>query len=242
MVSVCIATYNGEKYIKQQIESILTQIDIDDEIVISDDLSTDLTTEIVNSIDDLRIKLYINNNPSGRPTENFQNALNKSKGEFIFLADQDDIWLENKYNDSKHLLLKYDLVLSDSILVDENLNVLKKSFFNFHKSKKGVLINSIKNSYFGSCMAFRRKILDFALPFPKSREIGHDVWLGLVAEMTGSVYFYNKPLILYRRHASAVTSHGIGKSKRSLAKKFLGRLIMLQHVFVFYINYKWKKV
>ncbi len=241
MVSVCIATYNGEKFIKKQIESILIQLEADDEVIISDDKSTDNTIQIINSINDDRLKLYVNRNSSGRPTENFQNALEKANGEYIFLADQDDIWLENKYHKLKNLLSIYDLVTSDSIVVDEDLNEIIPSFFANHGSRKGILRNAIKNSYFGSCMAFRSRILDYALPFPKSKEIGHDVWIGLIAEMTGKVFFYKEPLILYRRHSAAVTSHGISRSKRSIIAKLFGRVIMMQHVFNFYIKHKWKK-
>jgi len=240
MVSVCMATYNGSQYIYEQVSSILNQLNATDELIVSDDGSTDNTVAIINSFNDARIKVYLNKS-SGRPTENFQNALIRAKGEFIFLSDQDDIWIDTKYDKLKNLLLIYDLVVSDSIVVDENLNKLIPSFFDYHGSKKGVLRNAIKNSYFGSCMAFRRKVLKYALPFPMSREIGHDVWIGLVAEMTGKVFFYNEALILYRRHSSAVTSHAIGKSKRSIFKKVSGRLVMLQHVINFYIKYRWKR-
>ncbi|WP_419801106.1 glycosyltransferase family 2 protein [Mucilaginibacter sp.] len=235
-----MATYNGCQYIYEQVSSILNQLDACDELIISDDGSTDNTVAIVNSFNDARIKVYTHKS-SGRPTENFQNALIRAKGEFIFLSDQDDIWIENKYDKLKELLLVYDLVVSNSIIVDENLNKLNPSFFAYHRSKKGIFRNAIKNSYFGSCMAFRSEILKYALPFPTSSEIGHDVWIGLVAEITGKVFFYNEALILYRRHSSAVTSHAISKSKRSFYKKVFGRLVMLQHVIIFYIKYKWKK-
>jgi glycosyltransferase involved in cell wall biosynthesis len=241
MVSVCIASYNGEKFIREQIVSILIQINVDDEIIISDDSSTDSTIQIIKSIGDPRVRLYINDNSSGRPTENFQNALGKAKGDYIFLADQDDVWLENKYQKVTTLLESNDLVLSNSIVVDQELKELYPSFFELHGSSKGILRNAIKNSYFGSCMAFKKELLNYALPFPPSREIGHDVWLGLVAEIVGKVYFTNEPLILYRRHPSAVTSHGMGKSKRSILTKLLSRVIMLKYVLNFYIKYKWKK-
>src|ERR1700712_935438 len=97
MTSVCLACYNGEKHIKEQIESILIQLDPSDELIISDDSSIDDTILIVKSIRDKRIKLYINEKPSGRPTENFQNALRKAKGTFVFLSDQDDIWIAAKH-------------------------------------------------------------------------------------------------------------------------------------------------
>jgi len=237
-----MATYNGEKFIEEQIRSILAQISINDELIISDDGSTDRTVEIIQNLNDNRIKLY-RHASSGRPTENFQNALLKATGQFIFLSDQDDVWLENKYVKMVKLLESYDLVLSNSIVVNDALQTLSSSFFKFHGSAKGVIRNAIKNSYFGSCMAFRKELLIHALPFPPSKEIGHDVWLGLVGEMVGKVYFTDEPLILYRRHTDAVTSHGLSKSKRSLFVKLWSRVIMLKYVFMFYIKYKlnWKE-
>ena len=91
MVSVCMATYNGEKYIKEQIDSILSEIKENDEIVISDDNSTDCTVEIIKSYNDDRIKLYHSNARNFK--KNFENARNKAKGDIIFLSDQDDVWI-----------------------------------------------------------------------------------------------------------------------------------------------------
>lgn len=236
MVSVCLACYNGEKFILAQIESILFQLRAEDELIISDDGSNDLTLEIIVKIGDPRIKIY-HHKSAGRPTENFQNALRKANGNIIFLSDQDDVWLEGKYDHMIKLLENNLLVLSNSILVDENLDVLNSSFFNFHGSAKGVIRNAIKNSYFGSCMAFQRKLLSYALPFPPTIEIGHDVWLGLIAEIVGKVYFTEKPLILYRRHDSTVTPHGIGKSSRSLVIKLWSRVVVLKYVLFFYVKY-----
>ena len=95
MTSVCMATYNGQKYLREQIESILCQLSANDELVISDDHSTDSTVDIIRSYGDSRIKMYANELTKG-VTHNFENALNKSKGDIIFLADQDDVWLPNK--------------------------------------------------------------------------------------------------------------------------------------------------
>ena len=95
MNSICIATYNGEKYIHQQLTSILSQINIDDEVIISDDDSTDNTIEIIKSLNDKRIKII--HGGFHHFKWHFANALQHSKGEYIFLSDQDDIWVEGKY-------------------------------------------------------------------------------------------------------------------------------------------------
>lgn len=91
MISVCMPTYNGEKFIRIQLESILSQLGNDDEIVISDDSSTDKTVEITKSFNDSRIHL-LENNTFHSPIYNLENALKNAKGDFIFLSDQDDEW------------------------------------------------------------------------------------------------------------------------------------------------------
>ena len=102
MNSVCIATYNGEKFIEEQIRSILLQLDSHDEIVISDDHSTDKTIQIIKSINDDRIKIIYNKNNKGY-TNNFENAISKASGDFIYLSDQDDVWKPTKVKVYKKL-------------------------------------------------------------------------------------------------------------------------------------------
>ncbi len=236
MISVCMATYNGELFIREQINSILPQLGKSDELIISDDGSTDRTVEIIKGIEDSRIKLLHGNFRD--VIKNFGNALSNVSGDFVFLADQDDIWVEGKVKRSLEILKEYDLVISDSVIVDENLQPLYPSFFDFYGSGKGMLKNVLKSTYFGSCMAFRRSLLRQSLPFPNTREIGHDLWIGLVGEMTGKICFLKEPLIKYRRHNTAFTSAGTGKSKRRLYVKLKGRVIMAWEITKFYLNYK----
>src|SRR5687768_11846473 len=120
MVSVCMATKNGAKYIREQLDSILAQLDPSDEIVISDDASTDETISLIESYNDNRIRLLKNKSSVGI-SRNFEISLTVSKGEFIFLADQDDVWTSNKVEVMKKSLDRYDLVVSDCLLVDHSL-------------------------------------------------------------------------------------------------------------------------
>ena len=241
MISVCMATYNGGKYLKEQIDSILDQLSITDELIISDDFSSDNTIEIINSYNDKRIKLLQNNNNPKSITSNFENAMSNSVGEYIFLADQDDVWFGNKVNVIMEYLLKYDLVISDSIITDENLNIISNSSFELFKSKKGILKNIAKNSYYGSCMAFKREIMEKSLPIPKNKEIGHDLWIGLIAEIFYKVYFLKKPLIFYRRHKNAVTFTPKFMSERRLHKKLIGRVMIVCELTKFYLKDRRKK-
>lgn len=198
MVSVCIATYNGENYIYQQLESILKQIGDGDEIIISDDSSTDRTLEIIASFNDERIKIF-GNQKFKNPIFNFENALNHAKGDIIFLSDQDDIWHEDKVEKMVNSLQEADMVVCDCVFVDNDGKVLIDSYFDLVNSSAGVIKNLRKNTYFGCCMAFKKEILKKALPFPKNIPM-HDIWLGFVSDMFFKSVFLNEKLIYYRKH------------------------------------------
>jgi len=197
-ISVCMATYNGEKYIKEQLDSILSQIGKNDEVIVSDDSSTDNTIEIVKSFNDSRIKIF-ENQTFKSPVYNFENTLKYANGELIILSDQDDIWKPNKIHIIKTYTQKYDLVVSDADIIDEKGAILQESFYKLNGSRKGFIKNIIKNSYLGCAMAFNRKILDKTLPFPRNLPM-HDWWIGLIAELYGKVYFIEDKLISHRRH------------------------------------------
>lgn len=238
MNSICIATYNGEKYIKEQLTSILSQINIDDEIIISDDNSTDKTIDIILSLNDNRIKIL--NANFHNFTQNFENAIIHAKGEYIFLSDQDDVWLPNKYTTILNTLKSYDLVCSDAIITNQQLEPIEQSFFAYYKSGKGILKNIIKCSYCGACMAFNKKILHAIQPFPNTSIFGHDLWIGLITEITGKVCFLKTPLILYRRHNDSLTSISnnlLTRSKRPLLTKIKSRISIVYHLFIFYIKH-----
>lgn len=238
MNSICIATYNGEKYIHEQLTSILSQINIDDEVIISDDNSTDNTIQIINNINDPRIKII--QGGFHNFTFNFENAIKHAKGEYIFLSDQDDIWLPNKYSTTLNYLKDYDLICSDAIITDQHLTPIHQSFFEYYNSGKGLLKNIIKCSYCGACIAFNKKILHAIQPFPNTTIFGHDLWIGLVAEIIGKVCFLNTPLILYRRHDSSLTSisnNFLTRSKRPLFIKIKSRLSIIYHLLKFKIQY-----
>ena len=226
MISVCMATYNGEKYIKEQLSSILNQLSEKDEIIVSDDSSTDKTVEIIESFQDKRIKI-LKNNRFRQPNLNFENALKYSKGDIIFLSDQDDVWVENKVKIILNQLKKYDLVVCDAFITDEKLNIINESLFREINSNRGILKNIIKNTYYGCCITFKRKVLKKALPFPKTREIGHDLWLGIIADRYFKVKFLKEKLIYFRRHENTLTT--IKKSKRRLIVKLLGRVKVLYY-------------
>ncbi|NDP19744.1 MAG: glycosyltransferase family 2 protein [Paludibacter sp.] len=197
MISVCLPTYNGEKYILQQIESILIQLSDIDELILSDDGSTDNTCNIIKAIKDIRINLITN--PTNGVISNVENALMNAKGDFIFLSDQDDIWLPNKVSVSLTALTNSDLIISDCYITDKDLNIIGESFFKRNNSKRNKWKALIRNSYLGCCMAFNRSVLNDALPFPTDIPM-HDIWIGNVAAFRHKVSFIDDKLIYYRRH------------------------------------------
>ena len=195
-ISVCIPTFNGALYVGAQLESILMS-PLVTEIIVSDDGSTDNTVEIVKSFNDERIKLI--EGPRTGLVSNYELLLSLASGEYIFLADQDDVWLPNKVEVMLASLHNVDFVVCDCIVVDGQLNMLYPSFFALLDSQSGLVRNLLRNRYLGCCIAFRRRLLKHMLPFPAQLPV-HDWWLGLIAEVFGKVAFIDQPLMMYRRH------------------------------------------
>lgn len=225
-ISVCIATYNGERFLEQQLKSIIPQLSDNDEIIISDDGSKDSTLEIINSLNDTRIKVFTNNGEHGY-TCNFENALNQAKNDIIILADQDDIWKKTKVNELLNHLKYADFIVHDADLIDENNIIFSNSFYNLRGIKKSILGNIVKFGFLGCCIAFRRKILDKALPFPKNHKLAtHDNWLFLVGVVFYKYKILDEKLISYRRHSNNIST-GHNKGTTSLIFKIKYRLYLI---------------
>ena len=228
-VSVCMATYNGEKYIKEQLESILNQLDEEAEVVISDDHSTDNTLEIARCFSDSRIKIFTNTKNKGYAA-NFENALEQASGDVIFLSDQDDVWLKDKVSIFLEHLKTTDFVVSNNTVVDAYLKTLHESHFALYGVTKGFFKNLLFPRYVGACMAFNNKVLQASLPFPSNRKLAaHDYWICLVAELFFKTQTIEVPCMLYRRHDSNASTGGI-KSKNSLTHKMLARAYVIYHL------------
>ena len=255
MISVCLATYNGEKYLREQIDSILNQLTREDELIISDDESNDNTIDIIKSYNDKRIKLFHHKKNFCRfayyyTTLNFQNALQKAKGDFIFLADQDDVWLPNKIEQMSNILKECDLVLSDCSIVDSKLDILVLSKFLLENVKIGICRNLYKSSYQGCCMGIRKDFVEKILPFPKN--VAHDLWLGITCNIIGKMQLLKEQTMLYRRHNNNVSATKksllskqnpndairLNKNGNSLWFQFSYRFIFIMNMFSFYINKK----
>ena len=230
MITVCIATYNGERFVGEQIASILPQLAADDEIVLSDDGSTDKTLDIVRSFADRRIRI-IDGPHRHSPTLNFERALREAKGDYIFLADQDDVWLPNKVEVCLNALQHCACVISDARVTDSQLRVTASSLYAILHINRSRLSNLLwRNGYTGCCMAFRSEGLRTALPFPSDIPM-HDIWLGNVAAFCHSLRFIDEPLVLFRRHRAAASCNGKG-SHFSLWQKLGFRWHTLKNIIV----------
>lgn len=195
MISVCIATYNGEKYLRRQIDSVLSQLGDEDELVISDDSSTDGTVDLILSYRDKRIKL-LERQKFHSPIFNFENAIKHAKGDIIFLADQDDKWLPGRVDSalkmhekgSDFIICNTRAVYKDRVEVGR-LNPFIRPYW----------MNLIKPSFTGCTISFKRELLDLFLPFPSTIAM-HDLWMGLLAQRNYRCSFIDEPLIEYNRH------------------------------------------
>lgn len=211
MISVCMATYNGERFILQQLETILAQLSTNDELVISDDSSADATVAIVKSLSDPRIRLFTGQSFNS-PVLNFEFTLRQARGEIILLSDQDDIWLPNKLDVVRGIFqgdrARPLLVVLDAVVVDEGEREIFPSVLQKLKAGPGFWKNLYDNRYLGCCMAFSRDLLERALPFPSNIPM-HDIWLGQLCERIGSTQFIPVVTMKYRKHSASVTDFKI---------------------------------
>ena len=226
-VSVAMAVYNGEKYIRKQIDSILIQLNPDDELIVSTDESTDNTNAILAEIanKDSRVKVYSNPYKSG-VVKNFQNAVEHCTGDVILYSDQDDVWMDNKVElVRKEFENPYvSVVIHDAKLTDSDLNIIHESTFKLRGGyRTSFWGNFIRLSYIGCCMGFRAIYKDIVTPIPTIYR-SHDWWTGclLVCGKT-QMKVINKPLILHRVHENNATP----KKRPSIGYQLQVRWIIL---------------
>lgn len=207
MISVCMATYNGERYLREQLDSVLCQIGDGDEFLVSDDGSQDATLSILSEYATVHTCVKVLDGPHRGVVANFSSVLAHSSGGVVFLSDQDDVWAPNKV---ERVLAAFSanpgcgVVVHDARFIDGDDNAMGQTLFGFRGSRAGFVKNLTKNSYVGCCMAVSRDVLDVALPIPEGLEM-HDWWIGLVGECVASPVFIGEELIGYRRHEGNVS-------------------------------------
>jgi len=229
--SVVLASCEGEKHIGAQLASILPQLGDEDEVVISDDASTDGTLQVIAAQRDHRIRVIANQDRVGY-VANFQRTIEYSRGDLIFFSDQDDIWLPHKVATLEAALLRgRALAASDATVVDKDLRILSRSYFEWRGARDFSWLSIfLKPPIVGATMACHRPYLEALMPFPPG--IPHDFWLTLNAAWDDCFEVVKAPLILYRRHPAAVSPSATHRD-RGLRTKASERLrlalAMLRH-------------
>ncbi|MDR1258423.1 MAG: glycosyltransferase family 2 protein [Tannerellaceae bacterium] len=215
LVSVVLGAYNGERYLKEQIDSILEQTYRDIELIITDDCSTDDTAGILKDYAGRyeNVHVYFNEENLGL-IRNYEKALKYPKGAYIAFADQDDIWLPHKIQSLLDNIGDSMLIYSDCAYIDADGRLMGKKLSDYRNLISGrnlYMLDSGSGIWIAAhAMMFRRELLDPALPF--SPYFSHDTWLAYIAMLKGNVTFLPEVLVLYRQHG-ANTVGGLGCHK-----------------------------
>jgi len=206
-ISVAMATYNGEKYIIEQLKSIVNQSHLPDELVVCDDNSNDKTVELIEEFSkkvSLKIILFRNKENLGFVGA-FNRALEACNGDLVFLCDQDDFWFPNKIDHVSKLAIanpNMNLFLNNAELTDGNL--VPSGFSTFEQMESAGLKQI--DLVLGCCMALRKTFLSYFLPIP-NRFSAHDIWLNEFSVIMNSKLLVLDILQYYRRHANNNSSH-----------------------------------
>lgn len=226
-IDILLATYNGEKYVIDQIESILNQTYKNIRLLISDDCSTDNTRQILEQYQkkDNRIIIFMQERNLGY-VGNFEFLLKQVKNKYYMLSDQDDIWLPEKIEKSIECLKQNnaDLVFGDLKVVDKDLNTIYESFGDFMKLNRKIkkCISNYKVNYLYNCVTgctvlAKSETISQILPLPHtSKYLVHDHWIGLMVSLNGKLAYMTEKYILYRQHGdnqigTNKISHGFKK-------------------------------
>jgi glycosyltransferase involved in cell wall biosynthesis len=236
-VEVLLATFNGESFLREQIDSILGQDYADLRVLARDDGSSDGTVDILNKYHERfpdRFRLLPTDRPSGGAKWNFLKLMKASKANYISFCDQDDVWLPNKVSSSMNAMRELEsnwgrsipfLVFTDLQLVDSNLRVLHRSFWEFmsidpsdiHRLNRVLMVCVVT----GCTAMVNRPLLELAKRMPSEASM-HDRWIGLIAATMGKATIIRKQTVLYRQHGKNIlgtgkdlTGQAVPKPKRS---------------------------
>lgn len=229
-----MTSYNGEKYIAEQLDSILTQTYDNFELIICDDCSKDSTVKIIKDYcgKDSRIKLYVNEKNLGFK-KNFEKAISLCKGEYIALSDQDDIWLPEHLEKLLGLIQGHLIACGNAELIDENNNSKginlneTEGFYRFEDSDNLLYkLFCTRNPFQGASMLMHRSFFEKALPIPENIPF-HDTWFAFCSCFSDRIRYTFDAITRYRQHTTQVTQHKkkttfslIGSSISRIGKKY----------------------
>jgi len=231
-LSVVLCTYQGEAFLQQQLESLLAQTRLPDEIVAGDDASTDGSWDMLQEfavsaqLRGVQVKLHRQSVNKGY-VANFSDTLREASGDVLFLCDQDDVWYPAKLAEMEGRFLadpSITLICSNAQLVDAGGESLAYTLFDalglkpheWRAIEGGETFQVLlcRSMVTGATAAFRRELLDAALPVPEGWI--HDEWLAMVATVTGRVDAVRQALIDYRQHGE----NQIGMRRRTWCDKW----------------------
>lgn len=228
MISVIMAVHKGDKNIKAQLRSVLSQLSFGDEVIVSDDRPGEITERIVRQIaaTDSRV-VWVEGKNKGA-TANFVNAIRHCKGDKIFFCDCKDVWLPDKV---KRVMEEFsqgaDLVVHNAYITDDSLNITDYSLFEKYKVNKYALVNIFRNSMMLSCMAVDRKILRKVMPVPRSIP-SLAQWIGVVGGIYGKVRLVDIPLMycrVYKKDRAAFEASFRVRGNASFISKLYKRVV-----------------
>lgn len=237
-ISVIMAAYNGELYIEEQIASIVSQLEENDELIISDDGSTDKTKIIIKKMQDKYPNIVLIDGPKEGIAANFENGVCRARNEIIAFTDQDDIWVDNKV-----LLLKMafknnanvEMVMHNAGYIDADGKILAGNIFDDRKTCHGFIRNLIRSTYYGCCMAFRREFISRYYNNVTNMK-AYDQYLGLCAEKRHVSLFIDELLIYHRIHLQNESR------KLTLPEKIRFRMTIIRDYFHYTNQRKGKQV
>lgn len=206
MISVVLASYNGEKYIKKQLDSIMCQLKENDEVIVSDDGSKDDTLKIIAKMAENDSRIKIISGPRKGYNKNFENAIKCAKGDYIFISDQDDVWMPNKVSiilETFKQNVKIKCIRHDCYVVDSNDDIIIDSYNSYRKANINYRSNIIKNTFTGCCMCVEANWLKKLLPFPE--KVFYDAWIGIISCKFKNAKVIDDKLIKWCRHEGTVT-------------------------------------
>jgi glycosyltransferase involved in cell wall biosynthesis len=224
--TVCMAVFNGEKYVVRQLETVLDQLAPEDEVIVVDDCSTDDSVKRIERLNDSRITVHRNDCNRGE-VYSFGRAISLAAGEYIFLADQDDVWLPGRVTLIRQALQNALLATTNFDWIDQDERPLQIHHDGVASQNSSRHIKNIadifvgKTNYFGCAMAFRRALVPLITPIPEYVE-SHDCWIALAGNLIKSNVHLDEKTLRKRRHGNNATST---TSSRSLALKLRARAI-----------------
>ena len=259
MIDILLSTYNGERFLKKQLDSILSQTYTEWRLLVRDDGSSDNTNAILKEYhqkNSQKIIIFPNNiNQNIGVIKSFEFLLQQSNNEYIMFCDQDDIWLPNKieisFNTIKELEVKHSsstpiAIHSNLTLIDENENLLHNSFWQFANIRPNILNTNIKflaisNSATGCTMMINKALKNIVLPFPEKVYM-HDMLIALTACKHGILHPIYQPLILYRQHNN--NTIGAIKYEYSIFNKIknIKKVIAKAHEMYYYSDNIYKNI